>query len=117
MTVPREYDHFNEEYLNLCEFNVSLIRKINHLKMEQNTTPFKKDEVTTCIRKLNTGESSSEFGLFAEQLKAVGEVILTMLFDTLHEILRSSDISACFNDGILIPVPKSGNNLKLMDNY
>ena len=50
---------------------------------------------------LNTGKSSGEFGLCAEQLTAAGEVILPVLFDTSHEILRSSDVPACFNDGIL----------------
>ena len=47
------------------------------------------------------GKSSGEFGLCAEQLKAAGEVILPVLFDTLYEILRSSDVPACSNDGIL----------------
>ena len=40
-----------------------------------------------------------------------------MLRDIFNEILKSGTVPACFRGGILTPVPKSGKDPKLFDNY
>ena len=116
-TVPKDYDHFDDEYLELCELHVSLIRKLKTFKNEMGTTTFTNEKVAACIKKLNSGKSSDEFGLCAEQLKAAGEVILPVVRDIFNEILKSGTVPDYFKGGILTPVPKCGKDPKLMDNY
>ena len=116
LAVPKQHEHLENDYLELCELSVSLIRKLQAVKNDS-TTPFMEDEVASCIKNLNTGKSSDEFGLCAEQLKAAGDVILPILRDIYNEILKTGTVPDCFKDGILTPVPKSGKDVKFMDSY
>ena len=54
LAVPKEYDHFDDDYLEMCELHVSLIRKLKTLRNETSTVPFTNEEVALCIKKLNT---------------------------------------------------------------
>ena len=93
---------------------MSLIRK---LKVTNQTKPFTSAEIVSCVKQLNSGKSPDEFGLSAEQMKAAGDTIAPALRDIFNEILKTGIIPECFKGGVLTPVPKSGKDAKLMDNY
>ena len=40
-----------------------------------------------------------------------------MLKDVVNDILLSGEIPECFRGGVLTPVPKSGKDSRLLDNY
>ena len=114
LATPKAHNHFDDEYLENSKFCVSLIRK---LKVTNQTKLFTSAEIVSCVKQLNSGKSPDEFGLSAEQLKAAGDTIVPALRDIFNEILKTGIIPECFKGGVLTPVPKSGKDAKLMDNY
>jgi hypothetical protein len=86
---------------------------------EDNTPlePFREDDVTKVIKKLNPNKSSVEYGLAAEHLKYGVEVIWPALTNVFNEILASGKSPESFKSGILTPVLKRDKEPALVNNY
>ena len=64
-----------------------------------------------------TGKSADEFGLSAEHLKTSDEVIIPILKDIFNEVMHTGVVPDYFSGGVLTPVPKSGKDPTVLDNY
>ena len=61
-------------------------------------------EVETSIRKLNSGKSPDEYGLYAEHFKYGKDIISEYITPLFNQILESKSVPAAFKTGILTPV-------------
>ena len=117
LAVPKDDINFDDKYLEECESYTELIYQLKHMKDNDITELFTDSEIESCIKQLNSGKSADEFGLCAEHLKAAGGVLIPVLKNIFNDTLRSGKIPEYFRGGVLTPVPKSGKDNRLLDNY
>ena len=97
--------------------HIELIHKLKQLGNFKSTELFSESEIESCIKQLNTGKSADEFGLSAEHLKAAGKVINPRLKDIFDDVMHTGIVPDYFSGGVLTPVPKSGKDPTILDNY
>ena len=60
---------------------------------------------------------SDASGISTEVLKHATPVVSEIIADLFTAILRHGYMPKCFRDSVLVPIPKSGKNLSISDNY
>ena len=117
LAIPKDDIVFDDEYLLHSELHIELIHELKRLGKFEPTEPFTEQEVISSIKQLKTGKSADEFGLSAEHLKTSGKVIIPILKDIFNKVLHTGIVPDYFSGGVLTPVPKSGKDPAVLDNY
>ena len=74
------------------------------------------DEVIDAILSLKPHKSDAS-GMSTEFLKCVITIVSKPLAALLTASLRHGYIPKCFQDSVVLPIPKSGKNISVSDNY
>ena len=117
LAIPKDDIVFDDEYLQHSEMHIELNHELKRQGKFKPTEPFTEREIESSIKQLKTGKSADEFGLSAEHLKTSGEVIIPILKDIFNEVMGTGIVPDYFSGGVLTPVPKSGKDPTVLDNY
>ncbi|MES9879579.1 MAG: reverse transcriptase family protein [Sedimenticola sp.] len=114
LAIPKQ-DHFEDEFLELCEIRQEIIQSIQNDKYTLEL--FTEKDTCNAIDCLNTGKSPDEYGLSAEHLKSAKDTISPYLTQVFNTIITEETVPEIFKTGILTPVPKKGKDPKHTENY
>ena len=117
LAIPKDDIVFDDEYLQHSEMHIELIHELKRQGKFKPTEPFTEREIESSIKQLKTGKSADEYGLSAEHLKTSGEVIIPILKDIFNEVMHTGIVPDYLSGGVLTPVPKSGKDPTVLDNY
>ena len=79
LAVPKPEKYFDDEFLEHCDFHVSLIQKLTQLQSNDKSELFSEEEVLLCIKSLKNRKASDEFSFSAVHLRTAVSVILPVL--------------------------------------
>ncbi|MES9904544.1 MAG: reverse transcriptase family protein [Sedimenticola sp.] len=116
LAVPKKHSNFSEDYLDLAEVQVDLIKQIFELQNDLHS-PVTEDEVEKAISSLNSGKSPDESQLAAEHLKLAGSTITPLVITLFNQILESKTVPNSFKSGILTPIHKKGKDPTKVESY
>ena len=115
LATPKTSNNYDRDYLEISRLRCDIIKELT--TREPNREEFLEKDIEKAIHQLNTGKSGDEYGLFAEHLKPVKDVLIPLLKDLFNKIIMERKIPDQFKSGIITPICKKGKSNKSLDSY